>query len=113
DMAIDFLISNCLMDRLDLLPTQYILIPLTAFFDKYGNKANDQQIRELTRWVYMALIWNRYSSAPETAAGQDATAIMSDAPIAEIVQNIEDKVGRNRPVTERELKDQRKNSPFM
>jgi len=113
DMAIDFLISNCMMDRLDLLPTQYILIPLAVFFDKFGNNVTEEQIRDLTRWVYMALIWNRYSGASETGADQDVTAIKSDAPIANMIQNLEDKIGRNRPVTERELRDQRKNSPFM
>lgn len=113
DMAIDFLISNCMMDRLDLLPTQYILIPLTVFFDRFGNKVTEEQIRDLTRWVYMALIWNRYSGSSESGADQDVTAIKSENPIADMIQNIEDKVGRNRPVTERELRDQRKNSPFM
>jgi len=113
DQAISFLVSNCLMDRLDLLPTQYILIPLTIFFDKFGDEVTDAQARDLRRWVYMALIWNRYSGATETAADQDVTAIKSDAPIANMVQNLEDKVGRNRPITERELRDQRKNSPFM
>ncbi len=113
DMAIDFLISNCMMDRLDLLPTQYILIPLAVFFDKFGNNVTEEQIRDLTRWVYMALIWNRYSGASETGADQDVTAIKSDSPIANMIQNLEDKIGRNRPVTERELRDQRKNSPFM
>lgn len=113
DMAIDFLISNCLIDRLDLLPTQYILIPLTVFFDRYKNGTTEKQIRDLTRWVYMALIWNRYSGSSETAADQDVVAIKSESPIEDMIQNIEDKVGKNRPVTERELRDQRKNSSFM
>jgi hypothetical protein len=113
DQAISFLISNCLMDRLDMLPTQYILIPLAVFFDQFGAKVTEEQSRDLERWVYMALIWNRYSGASETAADQDVAAVKSETPMATMVQNLEDKVGRNRPVTERELRDQRKNSPFM
>ncbi len=61
----------------------------------------------------MALIWNRYSGSSETNADQDVAALKSDTPIENMIQNLEDKVGRNRPVTERELRDQRKNSPFM
>lgn len=113
DQAISFLVSNCGIDRLDLLPTQYILIPLTAFFDRFGSVVSDRQARDLQRWVYMALIWNRYSSSAETAADQDVTAIKTEIPIENMILNLEDKIGRNRPVTERELRDQRKNSPFM
>lgn len=113
DQAIAFLVSNCVMDRLDMLPTQYILIPLAIFFDKFGNGVSESQTSGLERWIYMALIWNRYSGASETAADQDISASRTDTPIENLIQNLEDKVGRNRPVTERELRDQRRNSPFM
>jgi hypothetical protein len=113
DQAISFLISNCHIDRFDLLPTQYVLIPLTVFFDSFGDHISPQQIRDLERWVYMAMIWMRYSSSAETAADQDVTAVKFDQPIQQLIQNIEDKVGKHRPVTERELRDQRKNSPYM
>src|SRR5579885_283435 len=112
DQAIAFLVGNCKMDRLDLLPTQYILIPLAAYFHRYGHNIAAQQARELQRWVYMALIWTRYSGSAETAADQDVAALSKDSPIQVMIQNIEDKVGK-RPVTERELREQRKNSPFM
>lgn len=112
DQAIAFLVGNCKVDRLDLLPTQYILIPLAAYFHRYGHNIAAQQARELERWVYMALIWTRYSGSAETAADQDVAALAKDMPIQTMIQNIEDKVGK-RPVTERELRDQRKNSPFM
>ncbi len=112
DEALAFLIGNCKIDRLDLLPTQYILIPLAAYFDRYGTRVTAQQARELQRWVYMALLWTRYSGSAETAADQDVAALSKVHPIQVMIQNIEDKVGR-RPVTERELREQRKNSPFM
>ena len=113
DQAISFLVSNCLMDRLDMLPTQYFLIPLAIFFDLFGSNVTEKQARDVERWVYMSLIWNRYSGASESNADQDVAAIKTETPIENMIQNLEDKVGRNRPVTERELRDQRKNSPFM
>ena len=113
DQAISFLTSNCQMDRFDLLPTQYILIPLAVFFDRFGENVTPKQILDLQRWVFMALLWMRYSASAETAADQDITAVRSDQPNQLLVQNLEDKVGKNRPFTERELRDQRKNSPFM
>ncbi len=112
EQAIDFLVHNCKMDRLELLPTQYILIPLTAYFDRFGRDIPPRQARDLQRWVYMALAWSRYSTSAETAADQDIAALSKNEPIAELIQNIEDKVGK-RPFSERELQEQRKNSPFM
>ncbi|HYF61371.1 MAG TPA: DUF262 domain-containing protein, partial [Herpetosiphonaceae bacterium] len=112
DQALEFLVHNCKIDKLGLLPTKNILIPLAAFFDRFGTRVSAKQSRELQRWVYMALIWSRYSATVETYLDQDVAALNKDEPIAQMIQNIEDKVGR-RPVTERELRDQRKNSPYM
>jgi hypothetical protein len=112
DQAISFLVGNCSINRMELLPTQYILIPLTVFFNKYKENT-PQRIRELERWTLMALIWSRYSASAESNADQDINSINGVNPIESLIQNIEDKVGKQRLVTERELRDQRKNSPFM
>jgi hypothetical protein len=112
-LAIEFLLHNCKIDRLSLLPTNYILITLATFFDRFGDQVSTTQSRDLKRWVYLALAWSRYSNASETALDQDYAALAKPAPIQAMLQNIEDKVGRGRIITERELRDQRKNSPFM
>lgn len=112
DQALQFLIHNCKIERFDLMPTQYILLPLSAYFDRFGDHLTNEQVHELQRWVYMALIWSRYSSAAESAVDQDVNALNSQQSLRALIQNIEDKVGR-RPVSERELRDQRKNSPYM
>lgn len=112
DQAIAFVMHNCGIDRLGLLPTNNVLIPLGAFFDRFGRDVSPAQARELQRWVYMALIWSRYSSTVETKLDQDYAALAKEQPIKTMIQNIEDQVGR-RPVTERELRDQRKNSSYM
>ncbi len=51
DQSIAFLVSNCEMDLLDMLPTQYILIPLTLFYDHFSSNVTDEQCRALERWV--------------------------------------------------------------
>lgn len=112
--AIDFLTHNCLIDRLSMMPTNYVLVPLAIFFDRFGQSVTEQQTRDLRRWLYMALIWSRYSGTSETNLDQDIAALVreNDQPIRRMIQNIEDKVGQ-RPVTERELRDQLNNSPYM
>lgn len=112
-MALEFLMHNCKIDRLNLLPTNYILVTLAAFFDRFGENVTSGQTRDLQRWVYLALAWTRYSGAGETALDQDYAALSKPDSIQVMIQNIEDKVGRGRVITERELRDQRKNSPFM
>jgi hypothetical protein len=112
--AINFLAGNCSIDKLDLLPTYYVLIPLMVFFDRFGTDVTPAQARELQRWVYMALIWTRYSGASETALDQDVNALLSkEQPIQAMIQNIENRVGRGRQVEEHDLEEQRSNSPFM
>lgn len=111
--SISFLIHNCMIDRLEMLPTRSFFIPLVYFFDRYGTNATNVQLRDLQRWVYMALIWSRYSGSSETAMDQDIAALAKDQPVQAMIQNIEDVVGRQRPITERELRYQKKNSPYM
>lgn len=113
DQSISFLVHNCMIDRLEMLPTRSIFVPLVAFFDRYGKNATNAQLRDLQRWVFMALIWSRYSGSSETAMDQDIAALMKEQPIQAMIQNIEDVVGHQRPATERELRDQKKNSPYM
>ncbi len=112
DMAVNFIIHNCLIDRLNLMPTANVLVPLVVFFDRFGANVSIAQARELQRWLYMALIWSRYSGASETNLDQDISAMSQEQPIQRMIQNIEDKVGR-RSVTERELRGQLRNSPYM
>jgi len=112
DQSISFILGNCTVNRMDLLPTHYIFIPLCVFFDRFKT-ISPKLIRDLERWTLLALIWSRYSVSAESNADQDINAIRSDDPIKNLIQNIEDKVGKQRLVTERELRDQRKNSPYM
>ena len=113
EQSLRFLINNCLIDYPELLPTRSIFMPLVAFFDRYGSSLTNKQLRELQRWVYMALIWSRYSGSSETAMDQDIAALASEQPIQAMIQNIESVIGSGRVVTEHELQDQRKNSPYM
>lgn len=110
--AIHFIKQNCLIDRLGMLPTNYILVPLSVFFDR-NSHVTQQQERDLQRWLYLALIWARYSGSSETNLDQDIKALGDEEPIQRMIRNIEDKIGPGRLVTERELEDELSNSPFM
>lgn len=110
--AIHFIKQNCLIDRPNMLPTNYVLVPLAVFFDRY-HQVTPQQERDLQRWLYMALIWARYSTSSETNLDQDIKALGDEQPVNRMIQNIEDKIGSGRRIIERELQDELSNSPFM
>jgi hypothetical protein len=113
DQATNFIVHNCSIDQPSLMPTSNVLIPLVAFFDRHGRDVTAQQARQLQRWLYMALIWSRYSSTVESKLDQDITALGKSDPISNMIGNIEDQVGTRRAVTEREFRDQLYNSPHM
>ncbi|MBF6590535.1 MAG: DUF262 domain-containing protein [Ktedonobacterales bacterium] len=110
--AIHFIKQNCLIDWLSMLPTNYVLVPLAVFFERQ-HQVTQQQERDLQRWLYMALIWARYSASSEANLDQDIKTLSEEHPVGHMIQNIADRVGPGRRVTERELQDQLSNSPFM
>ncbi|MEO6891553.1 MAG: DUF1524 domain-containing protein, partial [Ktedonobacteraceae bacterium] len=110
--TVSFLVHNCLIDHLEMLPTRNIVIPLVAFFDLHGEHMTPTQAHELQRWVYMALIWTRYSTSSETSMDQDIAALKKEKPVQSMIQNIENEIG-HRPITEQNLEDQRQNSAYM
>lgn len=110
--AIAFIKENCLIDRLSMMPTNYVLVPLALFFDRYQH-VSEQQARDLQRWLYLALMWARYSTSSETTLDQDIKTLGEESPVERMIKTIEDKVGPGRRITERELQDQLSNSPFM
>ncbi len=113
DQAINFIVHNCWIDQPALMPTDNVLIPLVAFFDRHGRNVSPGQARQLQRWLYMALIWSRYSSGVESRLDQEIAALGKEDPVGNMIRNIEDQVGARRPVTEREPQDQLSNSPYM
>ncbi|MEI8042219.1 MAG: DUF262 domain-containing protein [Verrucomicrobiota bacterium] len=71
-MAIDFVRSELRVPVSQLVPYQGILIPLTYFFHKTGNKKPTiEQVRRLEQFFYWAGLTERYSSAAETKIGED------------------------------------------
>lgn len=51
DQALEFLVHNCKIDRLSLLPTNYVLITLAAFFDRFGTNVSSSQ-----RWCNISSV---------------------------------------------------------
>ena len=63
--AIDFLSMNLKLRRIDNLPFQTILVPLSAFFAISGNQevsVNNEQRARLIRWFWKVSFSRRYSS---------------------------------------------------
>lgn len=71
-MAIDFVRSELRVQVSQLVPYQGILILLTYFFHKTGNKKPSiEQVRRLEQYFYWAGLTGRYGSAAETKITED------------------------------------------
>jgi hypothetical protein len=71
-MAIDFVRSELRVPVSQLVPYQGILIPITYFFHKTGNrKPSIEQVGRLEQFFYWAGLTWRYGSAAETKIGED------------------------------------------
>lgn len=63
--ALDFVRANFGVQRIDNLPFQTLLVPLSVFFAVSGNSEvtiSSQQRKTLTRWFWKAIFARRYSS---------------------------------------------------
>ena len=70
--AIDFVRAELRVPVSQLIPYPAILVPLTYFFDKTGNKKpNNKQVRLLEQYFYWAGVTERYSSGTEGKLAED------------------------------------------
>lgn len=71
-MAIDFIRAQLRVPVSQLVPYPPLLVPLTYFFNKTGNKKpNIEQARLLEQFFYWAGLTERYNSGTESKLGED------------------------------------------
>lgn len=77
--ALDFLRTNLHIERIDNLPFQTLLVPLSTFFAVSGNKqivVTDEQRKTLVRWFWRASFSKRYSSGVIRNLEEDIRAML-------------------------------------
>ncbi len=77
--ALDFLRANLNIQRIDNLPFQTILVPLSVFFAVSGSSeilVNDAQRRQIIRWFWRTCFSRRYSSGVLRHLKEDITYML-------------------------------------
>ena len=93
--AIDFCRSDALIETSEVLPSLYPLIPIMRLAIKNNFNFSPALANKTRKWLYLALIWSRYSGSVETALDEDLAAIRdSDDPVEAMIEKIRRQSGR-------------------
>ena len=93
--AIDFFKKEAGIDASHVLPAPSLLVPVACLAAKNGFVFTDELRLKVLRWLYVALIWRRYSrGSTETMLGEDLSSIRdSDDPVAEMIERVRAQAG--------------------
>lgn len=97
--ALDYLIPILKQDALILstweLNTNNVLVPLVAYLVKNENRFRNHNKFRFLRWMFLALIWGRYSGQTDQRLDKDINIIYNTPdPVAGLIAQIEDQRGR-------------------
>ena len=96
DYAIDFLKKSAGIETTDVLPSLFVLVPIVCLAAKNERPFSGPMGRKVLKWLYVALIWGRYSrGATETILDEDL-ALVRDAgePVDEMIDRVRRQSGR-------------------
>ncbi len=96
DFAIDFLKKNAGIESTDVLPSLFALVPIVCLAVKSDRTFSRPLGRKVLKWLYVALIWGRYSrGATETILDEDL-ALLRDSkdPVDKMIDRVRRQSGR-------------------
>ncbi len=99
--AIEYLLNilrnDAYIDSSSALVSDYVLVPLVVFLANGAGKfKDDREKKEFLNWMYLALMWTRYSGSTETSLQQDLEALKAENPPERLRSNIVDQRGRTK-----------------
>ncbi len=72
-----------------------VLVPLVAYLSKHGGVFTSTLKNKFLYWMFLALIWGRYSGQTDQRMDRDVyIAINSSSPVEELINEIKDQRGR-------------------
>lgn len=77
------------------MSTNNVLVPLIAYLSKNGGSFDGELKNQFLYWMFLALIWGRYSGQTDQRLDKDVyLAINSSQPVSDLINEIEDLRGR-------------------
>jgi len=78
----------------DILPSQYVLIPLTFYISQKKDAFLEKDTREFILWFLLASFWGRYAGSPETRLDEDIKSITENKNLGKLFHLLKSQVGR-------------------
>ncbi len=95
EYLVNILRNDAFIDSSETLSTPYVLIPILVYLSR--NKKvfrDDEEKRWFLYWMYLALMWGRYSGSTDTALQADVNALSEEDYRARLISNLVQKHGR-------------------
>jgi len=78
----------------DILPSQYVLIPLTFYISQKNDAFSERDTKEFVLWFLLASFWGRYAGSPETRLDEDIKSITENKNLRKLFHLLKSQVGR-------------------
>jgi hypothetical protein len=78
----------------DILPSQYVLIPLTFYISQKNDAFSERDTKEFILWFLLASFWGRYAGSPETRLDEDIKSITENKNLRKLFHSLKAQVGR-------------------
>jgi len=95
DYLIPILKQSAYIDGSKDMNTNNVFVPLVAYLAKNGGSFSAELKNQFLYWMFLALIWGRYSGQTDQRLDKDVyLAINSSQPVSDLIKEIEDQRGR-------------------
>jgi len=78
----------------DILPSQYVLIPLTFYISQKKDLFSEDDAKKFALWFLLASFWGRYAGSPETRLDEDIKTINDNKNLDKLFHLLKGQVGR-------------------
>lgn len=112
DYTVNLLKSRMYIASSRDLNTANVLVPLVVYIHKKNFCLNNKELREIQRWIYLALIWRRYTSQVTQKLDQDLSLLDEAEPVKKLVNEILKVSGRIN-LKESDLKEKGRYHPIF
>jgi hypothetical protein len=78
----------------DILPSQYVLIPLAFYISQKKDAFSEKDTKEFILWFLLASFWGRYAGPTESRLDEDIKSINENKNLSKLFHSLRSQVGR-------------------
>lgn len=95
EYLVNILKNDAYIDSSENLSTPYVLVPLAVYLTRNGGVfTTEAEKRRFLYWMYMALMWGRYSGSMESSMQADLNELNTEDPVDSLLNSILRERGR-------------------